>query len=199
MPTIEAKKDLILDYEQRFANELGLAIIPKPKVRAWMILIPMYFVFYIYRHKKYVEGRRVFAVSFMFPRRGVADETMEALRQNRPVNLDALSAKAKLPSKEAHRNYCEWLTVLMAHYRDLLTAHADDFVALITLAYRNRSNYLLALNQLSEAEKKLNTAMRPHIKKETEDIDDFNAGIERHSTRLRLAHAQMVFPAPYTG
>jgi hypothetical protein len=194
MLTIEAKKDLILDYEQRFANELGLAIIPKPKVRVWMVLIPMYFVFHIYRHKKYVEGRRVFAANFMFSRRGVADETMEALRQNRPVNLDALSAKAKLPSKEAQRNYREWLTVLMAHYRELLTVHADDFVALVKLAYRNRSNYLLTLDQLSEAEKKFNAALRPHIKKETEDIDDVIAGIERQSTRLRRAHAQTVFP-----
>ena len=73
MPTLKAKKDLILDYEQRFANELGLVIIPKPKVRIWMILIPMYFVFHIYRHKKYVEGRRVFSAHFMISRRGVAD------------------------------------------------------------------------------------------------------------------------------
>lgn len=194
MPTIEAKKDLILDYEQRFANELGLAIISKPKMRVWMVLIPMYFVFHIYRHKKYMAGRQVFAANFMVSRRGIADETMEALRQNRPVNLDALSAKAKLPSKEAQRNYREWLTVLMAHYRDLLTAQAGDFDALVKLAYRNRSNYLLTLDQLSEAEKKFNTTLRPHIKNETENIDDFIAGIEHHSTRLWRAHAQTVFP-----
>ena len=194
MPTIEAKKDLILDYEQRFANELGLAIIPKPKVGVWKVLIPMYFVFHIYRHKQYMEGRRIFAANFMVSRRGIAVETTEALRQNRPVNLDALSAKAKLPSKEAQRDYREWLTVLMAHYRDLLTAQGDNFVALVELAYRNRSNYLLTLDQLSEAEKKFNATLRPHIKNETEDIDDFIAGIERHSTRLRRAHAQAVFP-----
>lgn len=194
MPTIEAKKDLILDYEQRFANELGLAVIPKPKVSFWMILIPMYFVFHIFRHKKYVEGRRVFAANFMISRRRVADETMEALRQNRPVNLDGLSAKAKLPSTEAQRCYREWLTVLMAHYRELLTVQADDFIALVKLAYRNRSHYLLTLDQLSEAEKKLNTAMRPHIKNETEDTDDVIAGIEDHITRMRRAHAQTVFP-----
>jgi hypothetical protein len=82
----------------------------------------------------------------------------------------------------------------MAHYRELLTAQADDFVSLVKLAYRNRSNYLLTLDQLSEAEKKLNTALRPHIKKKIEDIDDVIAGIERQSTRMRRAHAQMVFP-----
>ena len=194
MQTLSAKKDLILDYEQRFADELGLAVFPKPKVSVWMVLIPMYFVFHIYRHKKYVEGRRVFAANFMISRRGVADETMEALRQNRPVNLDALSAKAKLPSKEARHAYHEWLTVLMTHYRNLLTVQADDFVALVKLAYHNRSNYLLTLDQLSETEKKLNVAMRPHIKKEIDDIDDVIAGIERCITRIRRAHAQTVFP-----
>ena len=194
MSTIEAKKELILDYEQRFANELGLVIIPKPKVSLWMILIPLYFVFHIFRHKKYMEGRRVFSANFMISRRRVADETMEALRQNRTANLDALSAKAKLPSKEAQRTYREWLTVLMAHYRELLTAQADGFDALVKLAYRNRSHYLLTLDQLSEAEKKLNTAMRPHIKNKTEDIDDVIAGIEGHITRMRRAHAQAVFP-----
>jgi len=194
MPSIEAKKDLILDYEQRFAAELGLAIIPKPKVSLWMVLIPMYFVFHIYRHKKYMQGCRVFAANFMVSRRGVAEEATEALRQNRPVNLDALSAKVKLPSEEAQRTYREWLTVLMAHYRELLTAQADDFVALVKLAYRNRSNYLLALEQLSEAEKKFNSAMRPHIKNKTDDIDNVIAGIENHSTRMRRAHAQTVFP-----
>jgi hypothetical protein len=86
--------------------------------------------------------------------------------------------------------------VLMVHYRDLLTAQADDFDALVKLAYRNRSNYLLTLDQLSEAEKKFNTTLRPHIKNETEDIDDFIAGIEYHSNQLRRAHAQTVFPDP---
>lgn len=194
MPTIEAKKDLILDYEQRFANELGLTIIPKPKMRVWMVLIPMYFVFHIYRHKKYMAGRQVFAANFMVSRRGLADETMEALRQNRPVNLDALSAKAKLPSKEAHRDYRQWITVLMAHYQDLLTAQADDFNTLVKLAYRSRANYLLTLNQLNVVEKKLNATLKPHLETETEDIADVIAGIEHHSSRLRRAHAQTVFP-----
>jgi hypothetical protein len=196
MPSIEARKALLLDYEQRFANELGLAMIPKPKMKVWMVLIPMYFFFHIYRHKKYMGGRRIFAANFMASRYGIADETMEALRQNRPVNLDVLSTKSKLPSEETQRSYREWLTLLMAHYRDLLTAQGDDFDALVKLAYRNRSNYLLTLDQLSGAEKKLNTAMRPHIKNATEDIDDVIAGIEHHSTRLRQAHAQTVFPDP---
>jgi len=195
VPTIEAKKNLILDYEQRFANELGLTVIPKPKVRLWMVLIPLYFVFHIIRHKKYMEGRRVFSANFMISRRRVADELMEALRQNRPANLDAVSAKAKLPSSEAHRIYREWLMVLMAHYRELLTAaQADDFDALVRQAYRSRSHYLLTLDQLSEAEKKLNAAMRPHIKNETEDVDAVIAGIEGHITRMRRTHAQTVFP-----
>ena len=194
MPTIEAKKDLILEYEERFAYELGLAIIPKPKLSVWMILIPVIFVFYIYRHKQYVEGRRAFAANHMISRRRAADETVKAIRENRPVTLDALSAKAELPSKEAHRDYRQWITVLMAHYRDLLAARADDFNALVKLAYHSRSNYLLTLNQLSAAEKKLNATLQPHLETETEGIADVIAGIEHHSSRLRRAHAQTVFP-----
>ena len=130
----------------------------------------------------------------MISRRRAADETMEAIRQNRPVNLDALSARAELPSEEAHRDYRQWITVLMAHYRDLLTAEAEDFDALVRLAYRSRSNYLLTLNQLSEAEKKLNATLKPHIERESAGIADVIADIEHHSTRLRRAHAQTVFP-----
>jgi len=96
--------------------------------------------------------------------------------------------------KEAIRDYRQWIMVLMAHYRDLLTARADDFNALVKLAYRSRSNYLLTLQQLSEAEKKLNATLKPHIEQETEGIADVIADIERHSTRLRRAHAQTVFP-----
>ena len=163
MLTIEAKKDLILEYEERFAYELGLVIIPKPKLSAWMILIPIILIFHVYRYKKYVEGRRAFAANHMISRRRAADETMEAIRQNRPVNLDALSAKAKLPSKEAHRDYRQWITVLMAYYQDLLTAQADDFNTLIKLAYRSRANYLLTLNQLNVVERKLNATLKPHL------------------------------------
>jgi len=194
MPTIEAKKDLILEYEERFAYELGLAIIPKHELSVWMILIPFIFLFHIYRLKKNGDGRREFAANYMITRRRAADETVEAIRQNRPLNLDALSAKAKLPSKEAHGDYRQWITVLMAHYRDLLTAQADDFNALVKLAYRSRSNYLLTLQQLSEAEKNLNATLKPHIDKETEGIAEVIADIERHSTRLRRAHAETVFP-----
>ena len=131
MTTIEAKKGLILEYEERFAYDLGLAIIPRPKVSVWMILIPIIFVFHIYRYKKYVEGRRAFADNYLISRRRAADECMEAIRQDRQESLDAISAKAKLPSEEAHREYRQWITVLMAHYRDLLTAQADDFDTLV--------------------------------------------------------------------
>lgn len=194
MPTLEDKKALILEYEERFAYELGRAVIPKPKLTVWMILIPIILVFHIYRHKKYVEGRRAFAANYLISRRRAADESMEAICRNRPLNLDALSDKARLPSAEARRDYCRWLTVLMAHYRDLLAAPGDDFAALVRLAYRSRANYLLTLNQLSDAEKKLNASLRPHLEKESEGIAEVIAGIERHSTRLRRAHAQTVFP-----
>ena len=194
MPTLEAKKGLILEYEERFAYELGLAIIPKHELSVWMILIPFIFLFHIYRHKKNVDGRREFAANYMIPRRRAADETVEAILQNRLPNIDELSSKAELPSKEAHGDYHQWITVLMAHYRDLLTAQADDFNALVRVAYRSRSNYLLTLHQLSEAEKKLNATLKPHIEKETEGIAEVIADIEHHSARLRRAHAETVFP-----
>ena len=194
MPTIEARKNLILKYEQRFADELGLAVIPKPGVKVWMFLIPLYFVFHIYRHKKYMQGRQIFTAKFLISRRAAIDETVQALQQNRPVALDELSARVKLPSEEALGSYREWLAALTTHYRNLLTAQADDFVSLVRLAYRDRAHYLLILDQLNAAEEKLNTAMRPHIKTGAEDIDDVIAGIERHVTRLRRAHAQTVFP-----
>lgn len=194
MPTLAAKKAMILDYELRFANELGLAVMPKPKVKLWMMLIPMYFVFHMFRNKKYLQGRRVFSANFMTSRRWVADETAEALGQNRPANLDAVCAKAKLSSEEAQLQYREWLAALMVHYRELLTAQADDFAGLIKQAYRSRSDYLLILDRLNEAEKALNAALRPHVKKKVEDIDDLIAAIESHSAALRRAHAQAVFP-----
>ena len=49
---------LILAHEEDFAAALARHVIDKPKLSIWMILIPIFFVFYFFQLNKYRDGLR---------------------------------------------------------------------------------------------------------------------------------------------
>ena len=69
MNAIDRRKELILDRELDFANAIGAAVFEKPRVSFWMIMIPLLFIYFIYRMQKYKDGRIKFDEEFMAARR----------------------------------------------------------------------------------------------------------------------------------
>ena len=193
MASLDDKKNLILKYEEDFANSVAVSVIDKPKLSTWMILIPVIFIYYFYRLKKFADGRKQFAQHFILTRKRSLEEAVSALASGGNPNVEALVNMSSAP-EPTHPEYREWLRVLLDHYEQLLRSEGDSFEALIRASYKTRTNYLLFVNQLSRVERQFDTALKPFLKEATPDVNDIMAAIEKRCEELRRKNAEDFFP-----
>jgi len=191
MKGLERKKELILQRELMFANAIGAEVFEKPKVSYWMVLIPILFLYFIYRMQRFKNGRMKFDQEFMTTRRRAMDLAVEAAETGVKPNLDRIARESGL-TDALEKPYASWLRALVDYYLDLLSANGDSFDALVRATYHNRTNYLLTLNRLSTVEKEFYTALKPQLAA-TEGAAAVVATIEEHSRRLRRDLAEQIF------
>lgn len=194
MDLLALKKEWILDQERTFARDLAKSVIEIPKLSLWMILIPILLVYHMYRHNSAVKGRSAFAEHYLLSRRRSLEEACDALAAQRPPDIDRVVARAVDLPASAGTAYRDWIAVLISHYVDLLQAPGADFRELVAAAYRNRSNFLLHLNQISRLEKALNAALKDHVAAKAQSVSDTIARIEACSDDLRRKQAGILFP-----
>jgi hypothetical protein len=191
MKGFEQKKELILQRELLFANAIGAEVFEKPKVSFWMILIPILFIYFIYRMQRFKSGRMKFEQEFMTTRRKALDLAIEALETGVKPNIDRVARESGI-TDALEKPYAFWLRTLVDYYGDLLAANGDSFEALVRSAYHNRTNYLLTLNRLSTVEKEFYSALKPRLAA-TEGAAAVIATIEEQTRRLRRDLAEQVF------
>ncbi len=191
MKGLERKKELILQSELAFANAVGAAVFEKPKVSFWMVLVPLLFLYFIYRMQKFKSGRMNFDREFMTTRRKALDLAVKAVEADAKPDIDQIAGQTGLMSV-LERPYASWLKALVDYYTDLLAATGDSFESLVRSAYRNRTNYLLTLNRLNTVEKDFYAALKPQMAA-TEGAAAIIATIEEHSRRLRRELAESIF------
>lgn len=193
MSTAEQKHQIVLEHEEGFADRLALQVLDKPKLSVWMILIPIIFVHYFYRIQKFNSGRNAFAQNYMVLRKRALAEALAAVHSDNAPDIEGLSRMSKLPDSAEKPNRV-LLQHLVSHYMDLIRSAGDTMESLVRSAYKTRTNYLLFINQLSQAERTLNSALKPHLAETVQGIEDIIAAMEQHSEKLRRNHAAMVFP-----
>jgi hypothetical protein len=192
MKSLQAKRELIFKAEEAFAFALAKEVIEKPHISVWMILIPIIFVFHIYRHKKYVEGCNQFADNYLVSRERALDEAVTALEAGRKPDIQALVQKSSSPSKTANP-YAQWMRFLTEHYLDLLKSQGNTIEELIRATYKKRNNYLLFLNQLNNVEKQFDAALKPFLYETTQGVDQIVQRMEKTAEALRREMAQNIF------
>jgi hypothetical protein len=191
MTTLAQRRGIILQRELAFANAIGATVIDKPKVSFWMVLIPILFVYFIYRAQRFKSDRMKFDEEFMITRRRAMDTAFAAVEANGRADMDTVVRDASLP-EELQEPYAAWMNALVDHYTDLLVADGDSFDALVRATYRSRTDYLLALNRLTAAEKDFYKALKPHLSA-AEGAADIIATIEAQSQQLRRELAEQIF------
>ena len=191
MKALAQKKDIILQRELAFANEIGAAVFEKPSVSFWMVLIPILFVYFIYRMQRFKSGRMKFDEEFMTTRRRAMDAALHAVETNGRPDMGEVDRNASLPAP-LQKPYVSWVKALAEYYMDLLAAGGDSFESLVRAAYRNRTNYLLILDRLNTVEKEFYTALKPHMGA-AEGASDIIATIESQSQKLRRELAEQIF------
>jgi len=191
MKGIDLKKELILERECHFAGAIGSAVVEKPKISLWMILLPILFLHFIYRMQKYKVGRLKFNEEFMVTRRRAMDLAVEALETGAKPDINQMVRQYGLRDV-LEKPYAAWMRSLAEYYTDLLIADGDSFDAMARSAFRSRSDFLLTLNRLSTLEKEFNAVLKPLLSA-AEEAADIIAVIETQSQRLRRQLAEKVF------
>jgi hypothetical protein len=191
MKGLDRKRELILDQELAFANAVGAAVFEKPRVSYWMVLIPILFLYFVYRMQKFKTGRLKFDQDFMVTRRKAMEIAIEGIETGSRPDIDAIARESGLRDV-LEKPYAAWLKALVEHYTDLLSAAGDSYDALVRSAYRSRTDCLLALNRLGAAEKEFYAALKTQMGA-TEGAADVIATIQEQSRQLRRELAERVF------
>ncbi len=193
MLDLNEKKELIIAQERKFAAQLGRHVLNKPQVHSWMIFIPFLFIFFIQDLMKYKKGRKEFSANYLLSNEKALQEAETALAEDRKPDTRAIAQKVNL-SPTAQGKYADLMAVLADHYLHLLKVNGDSFEALVKSAYGNsRTNFLLFINQLKQAEKMLNQALMPKLNKTQKGAETIINKMEEGSNILRRELAEEIF------
>ncbi len=186
------KKKLIQTHERELAVSVSSRVIEKPKLTIWMILVPVIFVYFFYRLQKYSEGRKEFAEQFLISRQRALDEAFSAVQSGKPPDSIKLCRMSSVPTP-IYAEYRAWLDVLIEHYMELLMANGENIFELIRGVYKNKTNYLLFINQLNTVEKIFNGALIPHLPESIDGGQQIMSLMETCCDDWRRQQADLIF------
>jgi hypothetical protein len=191
--SMDEKKRQIVDNEEAMARQLARMVIDKPVPSVWMILIPVFFVYYAYKIKQYSNGLKEFTENYLVSRRRALDTAFDALQNRKPPDLDQLVALADTIPATVRPLYRDWMSLLVDHYCSLLEASGKSHAERLRDYYQNKSSYLLFCNQLNKREKAFSLALMPAIEGDMQDITYILEKMEQGVADLRRREVDEVF------
>lgn len=190
---LQEKYNCVLDNEKALTLHVAGEAIEKPQPALWMILIPVFFVFFFFQFNRYKNGLKNFKHDFLRTRQKVLDAVHQAIIDQEEVDINELVATGYAP-EQARDAYGLWVSELAVFYRSLFEAEGSDYRSLVQSSYRKKSNYLLAINRLNTVERDLNRALFPDLE---EDDDERTTtaveSIEKSCADFRRNQAKEIF------
>lgn len=194
MHDLEERKQLILDQETTIAKQLARRVLERPTPPIWMIFIPIFFVFHAWRIKQYGTSLKSFADNHLQARRCALDAAASAVASGQPPDLaEILSAVADLPP-QGHAPYRQWLTLLIDHYRRLLSCRGASCSALFRNAYGNFAALERAFADLAAAEQEVRLALITTLDGDQQHLRRVVDNIAQQLATLNGEAARQVFP-----
>jgi len=190
---MEDKKNLLFDYEKFQARQLASQVIDKPVPSVWMIFVPIFFVFYIWKIKQYSHAINDFVGHYLISRHRALETAFEALQNGRPPKIDLLVDSAGDIPATAKPFYRNWMSLLVNHYSGLLVASGESHQELKRTCYQNKKSYLQFYNALNETEKAFQAALFPINEGDQQDIRSTLMRLEESITTLRCQEAEEIF------
>ena len=192
MASLNEKRAFIWEYEERFASDLACAVLPIPKMSFWMILIPIILVYHVLQVRKIIKGRKGFAKNYLITRNHALEASLSLVEKGINPDMQMVLRDSNLPEK-AKGPFEELFFLLVDHYTDLLRSAGQDMPSLIRSAYKSRMNFLLFLNRMNKAEKKLTDILKPQSADPSADIEAIIKAMEINSERLNRERAERIF------
>lgn len=193
MSTTVQKKQIILEFEKKFANKLAACVLDKPKPPLWMIFVPVFFVFFAQKMKQYSSGLGEFVQNYTKPRRLALEAVMDEKETGSPVDTARLLESAGAIPEQSRALFQDWMRVLTDHYRTLFEAHGGTPEALIRSGYRSKTDYLLQCNVLNKAESAFTESLMSRIEGDGQDIRNVVEKMKIAVTDLRRREADEIF------
>jgi hypothetical protein len=189
---LDLNQDLILTHERRFAGQVAGEVVDKPVLALWMILIPVFFVFYFFQLKRYKNGLKEFSKNFLVTRQRALQAVYETSQKHSQVDVDELVALSDSP-EQVKAEYRLWVEALVDHYQTLISATGSRYEELVRDVYRKKSSYQLALNRLSRAENEFNRALVPHLPGDPDSISQVVEAMAKSVKKIRRSYVAEVF------
>lgn len=190
------KKNQIVAHEESIARQLVGQVIDRPVPSVWMIFIPIFFVFYIWKIKQYAKGVKDFVENYLLSRRQALDAAFEAEQNAIPPDIDQLVKKAGGIPAAPQPLYRDWMALLVDHYCGLLSAHGNSYQDLNRAYYQDKSRYLQFCNQLNTAERAFSKTLLPAIDGDQQDLRYVLDKIDQGVADLRRKEGEEIFGAP---
>ena len=102
----------ILENEKMLTSHVAGEVIDKPLLSLWMIMIPVFFVFYYFQFKRYKNGLTNFKHDFLRTRKRVLDAVHKAIADKSDIDMDELIAASNAP-EHAREAYGAWVNELV--------------------------------------------------------------------------------------
>ncbi len=189
---LDFNRELILAHERRFAGYVAGEVVDKPVLAMWMILIPVFFVFYFYQLKRYKSGLKEFSRNFLVTRKQALDSVCEASRQSSSLDIDELAARSDSPIEVRHE-YRLWVEALVDHFQTLIEVPGSSYEELVRNGYRKKSSYQGELDRLNRTELELSHALTPHLPGDKETIETVIKSMQDSVKRLRQSQSKEIF------
>ncbi|MBT8355371.1 MAG: hypothetical protein HKP41_13470 [Desulfobacterales bacterium] len=189
---IDQNRELILTNERAIARQVAGKVIDKPQLALWMILIPVFFVFYFFHLKRYRNGLQDFSENFLITRQRTLDAVWEATTSNANADLESVVELSDIPAGVKDQ-YRVWVERLADNYLLLIQASGGTYDELVRAAYKKKSNYLLGLKNLNRVEANFNQALAPHLPGDQESIESVIKSMQTSIKDLRRSQAEEIF------
>ena len=128
MNFLNEKKSWLLESERKLAFVVASRIIDKPPLSIWMILVPIFFVYYFYRLQRYSSGRKEFVKHFLVSRERAINEALSAIQSERRPDSLKLCRMSSVPTQicQIKRDFPLWLFKILPDIhteRNLASSH----------------------------------------------------------------------------
>lgn len=191
MSELDRRYAVIWGQEEQFAFRLGQAVIDKPVVSVWMILLPVLFVHHMQKVNSYKNAVQAFAKGMLEPRQKALDKARQDVASGVSRDWGLQDAFPPLEgASERNRHLADKqfqvMRILQDHYRHLLKADHESYPDLLKAVYPDRAQYKAFLDRLTAAEQDLNR----YLTEAVHTTEDARAVVQRMETCCRTLRGE---------
>ncbi len=197
MVSLDDKRGFILENETVLAKNIARKLIYRPELSIWMIVIPVFFVYFFYQLNRSTNSRKEFVLQFVLTRKLILNEAYSASVDGEKPDFQEMAEYENVPdsAKEAYRG---WAKVLFAHYQKLLSEDGSSYAELVRGRYENRGRYLMILDQITKTENRFYKALHKELDDTVKGAGDVISTIEKFLSPLRRREANTIFSTETT-